>query len=134
MKDIHKMADLKLSKASNICKTDKLKKLLEIQKAFGSKFCCYDSEDYVYKTHMTKEFVLCCQDELMEIMNWLPWKHWKKHKKVTKKDVVEIKFEIIDLLHFVLNLMLLWNMDAKEVFQIYCTKNKENIDRQKRGY
>jgi dsDNA-binding SOS-regulon protein len=71
------------------------------------------------------------------------WKRWKsayktfENKKfidLSESDQLEAKFEVVDIFHFVLAQCAMLNMDAKELFNMYMSKNKENIDRQNRGY
>lgn len=111
--------------------TNMLDEMMGMQKRFGSRFVKFGKLTMREKEKWTKEFVLCCYDELSEIINWVNWKHWKKKKSVNK---LEVKYEIIDLLHFLLSLMLVWDMTPNEVFSMYIAKNRENHNRQKRGY
>lgn len=72
------------------------------------------------------------------------WKFWKKAKHnsvkdkkvsdLSERDLVELKFEIVDMLHFFLNYANSIGMTAEEMYNMYVAKNKENIERQKRGY
>jgi len=94
------------------------------------------------------------QDEIHEAFNALGgihdgvgnavWKFWKKSKyelikskkisDLSDRDLIELKFEIIDMLHFFLNYANSVGMTAEEMYNMYVAKNKENIERQKRGY
>lgn len=71
------------------------------------------------------------------------WKHWKKDHEVASKmkvkdlsesDLKELKMEIIDKLHFFLNWAISISMSPQDLYNMYISKNKENWDRQKRGY
>jgi len=71
------------------------------------------------------------------------WKPWKKdHKKaynmkisdLSDDDIIELKMELVDIQHFIFNLMISVGMNAKDLYNFYRSKNKENIDRQNRGY
>ncbi len=71
------------------------------------------------------------------------WKYWKKdHSKyntlkfsdLSEDDQLECKFEIIDMLHFFMNYAISIGMTPKEMYNMYMSKNKENRDRQTRGY
>lgn len=76
------------------------------------------------------------------------WKPWKKQHELTKglhpepltfndlseRDVIELKMELIDELHFLFNKMHAVGMTTEELFNFYFSKNKENRERQKRGY
>lgn len=93
------------------------------------------------------------QDELRETFDALGgidngignavWKPWKKnHAKnktmkfsdLTESDKKELKMELIDIQHFLFNMMIACDMDAKEIFNFYFSKNKENRARQQRNY
>lgn len=101
-------------------------------------------------THMNNHAIV---DELHELTDSLGgikdgdgsaiWKRWKKAYSTYEKlkfsdlsdsDQLEAKFEIIDILHFVFASCAMLGMDAKEVFNMYMSKNVENINRQNNGY
>lgn len=71
---------------------------------------------------------------------WKPWKgeHAEKREtlisEMSDKDQLEIKFEMTDILHFVLNMFMALGMDAEEIFKLYFLKNAENFARQDNGY
>ncbi|WWS25327.1 hypothetical protein vBKpnAMK6_00383 [Klebsiella phage vB_Kpn_AM_K6] len=71
---------------------------------------------------------------------WKPWKadHVKMQetyiKDLSDKDQLEIKFEMIDILHFVLNMFMALGLDSEEIFKLYYLKNAENFARQDSGY
>lgn len=71
------------------------------------------------------------------------WKNWKsKHKEANAKslkdlspeELLELKFEGIDILHFIFNIFNSIGIDGKELFNMYHAKNIENKNRQVRGY
>lgn len=94
------------------------------------------------------------QDELREAFNALGgmsdgigngvWKPWKKayteqapnmtYTDMSERDKKELKMELIDIQHFLFNLMLSVGMTADELMNYYFAKNEENRNRQKRGY
>jgi hypothetical protein len=97
----------------------------------------------------------CIDDEFRELLTSLGemhrgdkdasavWKKWKARypeaqakriDEMSPEDQLEIKFEMIDILHFVLNMFAGLNMSAEEIFKLYYLKNAENFDRQNRGY
>ncbi len=83
--------------------------------------------------------------ELLELLDALPYKEWKDY---TKKDTrwvmfrdeykaeewLEIQYEWVDALHFLVNVGLMLEIDAEKAFGLYITKVQENKDRQKRRY
>lgn len=94
-------------------------------------------------------------DEYREIIDALPgmktpdkdrsavWKKWKsKYSEIrsktfddlTEDELKELKFELTDSFHFFMNFFFALNMDAKEMFIFYYTKNAENFRRCNSGY
>jgi phosphoribosyl-ATP pyrophosphohydrolase len=72
------------------------------------------------------------------------WKPWKKsyHEKaplmtfnsLTEDDKKELQMELIDIQHFLFNMMLASGLTPADLMNMYFAKNKENRERQKRGY
>ena len=71
------------------------------------------------------------------------WKYWKKDfskyenlkfSDLSNSDQLECKFEIIDILHFFMNMAISIGMTPQEMYNMYMSKNTENRDRQSRGY
>ena len=79
-----------------------------------------------------KDMILAAYSELSEILNEINWKPWRQTKKTVYSG--RYKNEIIDLFHFVINLSIAVDMEPKEFFNRFVDKNKENHERQKRGY
>ena len=98
---------------------DKLKKIFREQKDFQRFFYDPDNISYEDKIKFTKEFVLSVHRELGEILDTIPWKlHRKEDKAKLNNNTVE---EIIDCFKFLLNLCIIWGIDAdkfsKEFFR-----------------
>ena len=100
---------------------DDFRHLLTMQEEFGSKFCDFEvnrrENERGVITNWSKVFIDCIDDELSEVINWLPWKHWKNYSDFEIKKT-EIRFVLIDILHFVLSLNLLQSKDDIE-YPIY---------------
>ena len=98
---------------------------------------------------------IALDDEFREVVDALPgmnlpekersalWKKWKaNHLKLREKDISELepnelkelKFELIDMWHFFLNMMLGLRISSKELFTYYYYKNLENIRRYNSKY
>lgn len=94
-------------------------------------------------------------DEYRELIDALPgmsmnekdrsaiWKKWKskyseirEHKlsELSEDDMLELKFEFVDIMHFILNIMISLKLSPKEVFALYFAKNAENFRRYKNNY
>jgi hypothetical protein len=72
---------------------------------------------------------------------WKPWKkdHTEKAPRMkfsdmSPDDLKELKMELIDIQHFLFNMMLAVGMTPEELFNYYFAKNKENRNRQEKGY
>lgn len=71
---------------------------------------------------------------------WKPWK--SNHKKayelkvsdLSEEDQKELKMELVDIQHFLFNMMISVGMTAEELYNYYVSKNKENIRRVNSGY
>lgn len=94
------------------------------------------------------------QDELRETFDALGgikdgignavWKPWKKDFKeklptmtfndLSDDDKKELKMELIDIQHFLFNMMLAAGMTTDELFNFYFSKNIENRRRQENNY
>lgn len=109
-----------------------LDEMMRLQEKFGSRFIKFGNLTIPQKEKWTKEIVICLFSELSEILNWINWKHWKKKRYPINE--LEVKYELIDVMHFTLTLMLLYKMTPAEVFSMYIIKNRENHDRQERKY
>lgn len=78
--------------------------------------------------------------EFAELLERLPFKEWKTYSPEELKNYLsedqelEVLYEYIDMFHFFLNIGLLLKIDGDKFKKLYYTKNKENFDRQNRGY
>jgi hypothetical protein len=71
---------------------------------------------------------------------WKPWKG-KHHEamarpfsELTSEELLELQYEWIDKLHFMLNIAIAIDLTPEKITNYYAAKNRENIDRQNRGY
>ena len=97
----------------------------------------------------------CIDDEFRELLTslggmsngekaassvWKPWKAQhaeyrnRRIDELSPEDQLEIKFEMIDILHFVLNMFQGLGLSAEEIFKLYYLKNQHNFERQDNGY
>jgi hypothetical protein len=111
---------------------DMLHRMFELQEQFGSKFIPFQNSTVQEKEKWTKELIVCCMDELTEILNCTNHRHWKK--PVYPLPELELKYELIDLWHFVMSLMILWGIKPQDLYTMYLAKNRENHNRQAKGY
>ena len=71
------------------------------------------------------------------------WKYWKSSNKkaeemkisdLSESDRLELFYEWIDGLHFYMNFAISIGLNSKDIVNLYMAKQKENLDRQQRGY
>lgn len=102
------------------------------------------SIDYVNASFKTRVDQLTIQKrnfdtEFVELLDRLPWKEWKTYtpeqlEDLTGDPLIETQMEFVDMFHFFMNIGLLLKIDGKTLQKLYYLKNKENFDRQIRGY
>lgn len=79
--------------------------------------------------------------ELVELLDHMPWKEWKLYPTDLSDSpddhpdvVTEMKFEVVDVAHFLFNIALALDMDYDEFLAIFEAKQKENRRRQEERY
>lgn len=108
---------------------DSMDLFLHLQKKFASKFHDFDSMTLEDKVKWTKEYLMHLNCEGVELLEMIPFKHWKNYDGF-KVDLVNLKYELIDMFHFFLDLCLVWGVTGEELTRMYIAKNKHNFERQ----
>jgi dimeric dUTPase (all-alpha-NTP-PPase superfamily) len=112
---------------------DRLEEMLKLQEQLQLRFL--GANPYFLggerRKNYVKEMVLATTDELHEALREVPWKSWSKN---VSGDNEKFKDELVDALHFFLNLMLVSGMTADELFTRYLRKNNVNHGRIDDGY
>ena len=80
----------------------------------------------------TKNMLHAITCELGEISDEINWKPWKSTRKDVDLDLLYT--ELMDALHFILEICIMWGMDAESIHQYYKAKNEINHERQNDGY
>ena len=132
MEDKKIMANLPKPKL-NIAESNKLHIMIEQQRIINAQY--YNNHWFGWLPKHMRCLLLCVAMimEVCEYINWLPWKWWRKSQDQTINEV-EAKYELIDILHFLISLCLEHGMNEEEIYTIYMTKAQENIRRQQEGY
>lgn len=83
-------------------------------------------------TQDTLPIAFALLDEVHEFVRELPWKPWKKKNKPADRE--KVKQELTDCWFFLLELSIMWGLDAKTLMEEYEKKLKINHERQNGGY
>jgi hypothetical protein len=111
---------------------DPLKEIFRLQKEFGGRFCPFDQlqlpDMQREKLMWWDKFLDCCDSEKNEVRDWTPWKHWKDYSTF-EVHPIEIRFELIDILHFVVSLLLVVGETEKCIYESYLLDpNEDDLD------
>lgn len=134
---------------------DALSFLFNMQKTIQETVYGYNYDDIRESIRTLKAYIdfneEAIRDEDREFQNALTgihtypkcWKPWKKDhdaamnrkfSDLTDIEVLELQYEWIDKLHFMLNVAIAIGLTPQLITNLYAAKNKENRDRQARGY
>lgn len=119
---------------------DKLEQIMkmqgDLQKRLGTNFSEMTLEERAAFMRNHRGYLA---DEVAEALYEMPnYKLWKDYSNMSDEAVSiawqKVRMELIDSLHFFVNLLLCAGMTADEVYEMYMAKNKENHRRQDEGY
>lgn len=112
---------------------DNLNEMFDLQKTFQKRLHGHIIEHHLDCPLRIPIQVTAIIAELGEILEeYQLWKDWRyDYPKVDREHLLE---EVADLWHFVINLTLYLGFDANDVYFKFLEKNKENHNRQDRGY
>lgn len=83
------------------------------------------------KMDFVRTNILALTDELHEALAETGWKPWATSNHINKQ---AFQGEMVDALHFFLNLLIVADIDPDEFLAAYQKKREKNIQRQKDGY
>ncbi len=104
-----------------------LKDMLQAQISFQKNFFEPSKMTREDKIKWTKEFALCAHQELAEVLDAIDWKTYHGYDRTYSDD--NVKEELIDVIKFVLNLCIVWEMSADDIKRIFDEKTTHNINR-----
>lgn len=119
---------------------DRLEAIIEKQRKLQERVDKrYTSEDPAVRAAFMRDHRGYLADELAEALYEMPnYKQWKDYSDMSpeKREVQwqKVRMELIDCLHFFVNLLIGAGMNAEEIYQMYMAKNDENHRRQDAGY
>jgi len=122
---------------------DMLTKIVAMQKSIMNRFYNLETMSIEEKERRTEKFMLAAFAELGEVLNGddirgikgegaLRWKDWKTNQPPTNPDYV--KNELIDVMLFTIEMLIIWGADHKEIFERYMSKVDVNHKRYDNGY
>ena len=115
---------------------DKLDMIFELQEKFDQDVIKNRQLENIRPEEWIQKQTLAVMSELAELLNEVNFKWWKNPKEV---NTMNVKEELIDILHFFVGMCNRIGMSSTELFKIYIEKNKENFKRHyglsdKKGY
>lgn len=117
---------------------DKLNELFNKQIVLQERFKNIPFKSFQSQQEFININILAATDELYEALRETAWKNpdyiksgWKKHQEFNQDNFQK---ELIDLWHFVINLTIASGMNAEQLYNNFLEKNKENHERQDKGY
>lgn len=115
---------------------DRLEEMLRMQEELQRKYSLISPKDLPddKAIDFVRTMVLAAEDELHEALRETPWKPWSKSAAWTRDMHDRYQDELVDVFHFFMNLMLVVDMSAEELFKRYLRKNSINHDREDNGY
>lgn len=113
-----------------------MNKQRELQLRLGTDFSKLDARE---RAQFMKDHFVYLDQELQEALYEMPFfKAWKNYSNVTREEHEaawkKVQMELVDSLHFFVNLLLCAGMTADDVYNMYMAKNAENHRRQDEGY
>lgn len=131
--------EVDLSKIS-IDEMFKMQKSLQDHLASNGRALAYDAASFMQKIQDISVQWRNMNLEMGELLERLPYKEWKTYTTEQKSNFtseeqrLEVLYEYIDVFHFFMNVGLALGIDGETFRRLYATKNKENFDRQAKGY
>lgn len=112
------------------------RKQRELQERLGTDFHTMSEEECANFMRNHRGFL---EDELAEALYEMPYyKPWKDYSNMTAEEKAaaweKVHMELVDALHFFVNMMLASGLTADRLYGMYMSKNKENHRRQDEGY
>lgn len=98
------------------------------KKHYGVDVATLSEED---RAQYIRDMSLALTDELHEALNEVGWKPWATSRHINRQAYLG---ELIDVLHFWCNLVLVANTTEKELLDMYFAKAEKNAKRQLAGY
>lgn len=106
---------------------DKLEDIVDLQTKLKERIEEERQVNFKYINNALKQHIHAIDDEKGELRRELDWKWWTNKKDI---DIDACKEELIDMLHFLIQALIILGCDADEIHSRYVEKNRTNHDRQ----
>ena len=113
-----------------------MKKQCELQNRLGFDYSTMTPQECAAYMRDNRGYL---DDEVAEALYEMPYyKSWKNYDNMSEEEVKvawqKVRMELVDSLHFFVNLLLCAGFTPEELCEMYVAKNKENHRRQDVGY
>ena len=108
----------------------KLEKVLKIQKHFASRFHEVENPDKEITDKWNKEYCICIEDEVEELFDYIGFDvdiDNSNYFVLEQNSLVNMKKEIIDIFHFVLDMIISGGLSAEKLTELFLKKRTEDI-------
>ena len=99
-------------------KSTALKRLFEIQRKFNPEL--KNVKSYDKKQKITKQFILAVMAEAHEVLNEINWCDWKPKREIITSNICE---EVVDTFKFLINVLLIWDIDEDKFLEEFERKS-----------
>ena len=106
--------------------------MFAIQKDFEKPWVNFKNKNVKYKEERTEKMLVSAIEELIELRREINVKEWKRTRKGV--NVNKIREELIDVIHFVITIALIWDLTPTSLFEKFIDKQMVNRTRQKLRY
>lgn len=104
-----------------------VQKQIELNSRFGIAFPDFNMSVLYQMSNFLKQEAAEVNIEIESV-----WKYWKKNpKEIDRSKVVE---EVIDVLHYAINMCLATGLSSNDIYDEFFKKNIINNERQDKGY
>lgn len=113
---------------------DKLEEIFKLQTEFQESLGFYFDDGSMSspeRVEYIRDMVLASLDELHEALHEVSWKPWANSLFINRDALAG---ELVDVLHFFVNLCLVIGLSPSELHARYTAKREINLNRQAAGY
>lgn len=111
---------------------DKLAAIFYLQRLLNKRIGVdTDHMDEAQRQQWLLNYSRAMSQEVAELVDCVPWKWWASYQKFDKQNA---RVEIVDLLHFLVSLAQVMEIQPDELFEAYTKKHLVNLQRQDSGY